>query len=87
MLQKKPHHEPISQKESLRRIIPIPNEGVHATPVERNMPGSKHRFTAKEDREAKHIMESETERGRSEKDAERIGYATVNKQKSKRNSA
>jgi hypothetical protein len=51
------------------------------------MPGSKHRFTEKEDREAKHIMVSEEERGKSEKDAERIGYATVNKQKSKRKSA
>jgi hypothetical protein len=48
------------------------------------MPGSKHRFTEKEDREAKHVMESEMERGRSEEDAERIGYATVNKQKSKK---
>jgi len=48
------------------------------------LPGSKHRFTAKEDREAKHIMESEEERGKSEKDAERIAYATVNKQKSKK---
>jgi hypothetical protein len=48
------------------------------------MPGSKHRFTQKEDREAKHVKESEMERGKSEKDAERIGYATVNKQKSKK---
>ena len=48
------------------------------------MPGSKHRFTEKEDREAQHIMESEKERGRSEEDAKRIAYATVNKQKSRK---
>jgi hypothetical protein len=48
------------------------------------MPGSKHRFTPKEDREAQHVKESEMERGKSEEDAERIGYATVNKQKSKK---
>jgi hypothetical protein len=48
------------------------------------MPGSKHRFTAKEDREAKHIIESEMERGRSAEDAKRIAYATINKQKSRK---
>jgi hypothetical protein len=48
------------------------------------MPGSKRRFTDKEDREAKHIIESEVERGRSEEDAKRIAYATVNKQKSRK---
>jgi hypothetical protein len=48
------------------------------------MPGSKHRFTEKEDREAKHIMASETERGKSEEDAKRIAYATLNKQKSRK---
>jgi hypothetical protein len=41
------------------------------------------RFTKKEERQAEHVKESEMERGRSEEDAERIGYATVNKQKSK----
>jgi len=41
------------------------------------MPNRK--FTKKEDRQAEHIAESEKERGHSEKDAERIGYATVNK--------
>jgi hypothetical protein len=39
------------------------------------------RFTNKEDRQAEHIKESEQKQGKSEKDAERIGYATVNKQK------
>ena len=48
------------------------------------MPGSKRRFTAKEDRQAEHIMESEKKEGRSKADAERIAYATVNKQKSKK---
>jgi hypothetical protein len=51
------------------------------------MPGRKRRFTEKEDREAKHIMVSEEERGKSEEDAKRIGYATVNKQKSRKDSA
>jgi hypothetical protein len=44
------------------------------------MPG-KGRFTEKEDREAEHIKESEEKRGMSKERAERIGYATVNKQK------
>lgn len=44
----------------------------------------KSRFTKKEDRQADHIKESEMERGRSEEDAERIGYATVNKQKNEK---
>jgi len=43
--------------------------------------GKKHRFTAKEDREAEHIKESEIKEGKSAKQAERIGYATVNKRK------
>jgi len=45
------------------------------------MPDKSSRFTNKEDREAEHIKESEEKRGYSEKDAERIGYATVNKQR------
>ncbi len=50
------------------------------------MPGKKSsgRFTQKEDRQAEHIKESEKEQGRSEQDAERIAYATVNKEKSKK---
>jgi len=48
-----------------------------------NMPG-KSRNTKKEDRQAEHIKESEKKQGRSEEDAERIGYATVNKQKNKK---
>jgi hypothetical protein len=46
------------------------------------MPGRGGRFTQKEDRQAEHIKESEMKRGHSEEDAERIGYATVNKEKS-----
>ena len=46
------------------------------------MPGQRH--TEKEDRQAEHIKESEEQRGYSEQDAERIAYATVNKQKQKR---
>jgi hypothetical protein len=42
------------------------------------------RFSKKEDRQAEHIKESEMDRGKSEEDAERIGYATVNKQKSEK---
>jgi hypothetical protein len=46
------------------------------------MPDKKNsRFTKKEERQAEHITESEKKRGRSEDDAERIGYATVNKHK------
>jgi hypothetical protein len=42
------------------------------------------RFSDKEDRQAEHIKESEKERGKSDEEAERIGYATVNKQKRKK---
>lgn len=45
------------------------------------MPGKNSRFTEKEDRRAEHIKESEEKRGHSAEDAERIGYATVNKEK------
>ena len=45
--------------------------------------GKKRRFTAKEDRQAKHIADSERKRGVSAKRAKSIGYATVNKQKSR----
>ena len=48
------------------------------------MPGG--RYTQKEDRQADHIKDSEKKSGRSEKDAERIAYATVNKQKSEKKS-
>mgnify|MGYP001390925704 CR=1 FL=1 len=45
------------------------------------MPGAGRRFTAKQDRMAKHIMKSEMKRGVPKAEAERIGYATVNKMK------
>ena len=41
------------------------------------MPGPGHRFSAKEDRQAKHVAASERARGMSAKRAERVGYATV----------
>lgn len=47
------------------------------------MPGAGHRFSAKEDRQAKHVAESERAKGKSAKEAKSIGYATVNKQKGK----
>lgn len=42
--------------------------------------GSKSSYSNKQKRQASHIEQSEKKRGRSEKDAERIGWATVNKQ-------
>ena len=47
------------------------------------MPG-KSRFTPKQDRQAMHIAASERARGMSPKEAKSIGYATVNKQKSRK---
>lgn len=44
------------------------------------MPGNGHRFTAKEHRQVEHIKESEEQRGMSPEEAERVGYATVNKE-------
>jgi hypothetical protein len=51
------------------------------------MPGKNSRFTEKEDRQIEHIKDSEVEAGKSEDDAERIAYATVNKQKSEKKSS
>jgi len=42
--------------------------------------GSKDTYTDKQKRQAAHIERSEREAGRSEEDAERIAWATVNKQ-------
>lgn len=47
------------------------------------MPGKKRKFSAKQDRQAKHIADSEKKKGKSAKEAKRIGYATVNKNKKK----
>ena len=48
------------------------------------MPSGKgHRFTAKEHRQAEEIIKSEEERGVPPERAERIGWATVNKRKSR----
>jgi len=48
------------------------------------MPGKGRKFTVKEDRQAKHIAESEIRAGTPAKKARAIGYATVNKQKKRR---
>ena len=45
------------------------------------MPDRNDQFTDKEDRMAEHVKQSEKKRGKSEEEAERIGYATVNKHK------
>jgi hypothetical protein len=42
--------------------------------------GDKSSYSAKQKRQAGHIEESEREQGRSEEAAERIAWATVNKQ-------
>lgn len=42
--------------------------------------GDKSSYTAKQKRQAHHIEKSAKKRGASEKTAERIGWATVNKQ-------
>jgi len=46
--------------------------------------GKSRRFTAKQDRQAKHVAASERKKGKSAKVAKRIGYATVNKNKGKK---
>ena len=42
--------------------------------------GDKSSYTEKQKRQAKHIEESEKERGLSKENAERIAWTTVNKQ-------
>ena len=42
--------------------------------------GSKKSYTGKQKRKAEHIEDSEKEKGASKKTAERIAWATVNKQ-------
>ena len=42
--------------------------------------GDKSKYTDKQKRQAEHIEKSEKKEGKSKKDAERIAYATVNKQ-------
>ncbi|WP_225766684.1 hypothetical protein [Stenotrophomonas sp. Marseille-Q4652] len=42
--------------------------------------GEKSAYTDKQKRQAAHIEQSEEKKGRSDKDAERIAWATVNKQ-------
>jgi len=42
--------------------------------------GDKSSYTDKQKRQAEHVEASERDKGRSEADAERIAWATVNKQ-------
>ena len=42
--------------------------------------GDKSAYTDKQKRKAEHINDSEVDRGRSKADAERIAWASVNKQ-------
>lgn len=42
--------------------------------------GDKSSYTDKQKRQAEHIEDSERDKGRSKADAERIAWATVNKQ-------
>lgn len=42
--------------------------------------GDKSAYTAKQKRQVQHIYESEKKQGRSDEDAQRIAWATVNKQ-------
>jgi hypothetical protein len=42
--------------------------------------GDKSSYTDKQKRQAEHVEASEREKGRSKTDAERIAWATVNKQ-------
>lgn len=42
--------------------------------------GDKSAYTDKQKRKAEHIEESERDKGRAKDDAERIAWATVNKQ-------
>ena len=42
--------------------------------------GEKSAYTDKQKRQAEHIEESEIDQGRSRDDAERIAWATINKQ-------
>ena len=42
--------------------------------------GDKSSYTDKQKRQARHIEESEKKEGKSQEDAERIAWATVNKQ-------
>ena len=46
--------------------------------------GKKHKFSLKQDRQAKHIAAGYKKKGVSVKKAKSIGYATVNKNKKKK---
>ena len=48
------------------------------------MPGKKHKFTSKQDRQASHVAASMAKKGMSPKEAKSVGYATVNKNKKRK---
>lgn len=58
-----------------------PDEVDAITPKSATASDSGSEFTEKEDREAKHIAETEEKEGKSSEEAKSIGYATVNKEK------
>jgi hypothetical protein len=71
--------------QAFRRVLTIPALGsgrVNPGPApETDMPrGDKSSYTDKQKRQAHHIEESEKKEGKSSEAAERIGWATVNKQ-------
>ena len=81
--------EPNSEEaKAIANGIPINMTLARAVLEHYDMPGKGHRFTAKQDRQAKHVEDSERARGMSPKKAKSAGYATVNanKKKSKRGS-
>ena len=56
----------------------VDSEAIGYATVKKRDP-ARHRYTAKEKRQAEHIAESERARGKSATEAKSIGYATVNK--------
>ena len=66
-----------------RRLLPDPSTPdipLRRDEVTAMTRGDKQAYTDKQKRQAQHIEESEREAGRPEQDAERIAWATVNKQ-------
>jgi hypothetical protein len=77
--------EPASLSEL--RALPLGRDGLGQALAHRNlgtfiMPrDGKHRFTEKQHRQAMHIKASMKAKGKSDEDAERIGWAALSKQK------
>lgn len=64
----------------LTRIAFLPVLGMSNASRDDMPRGEKSAYTDQQERQAEHIEESEMEEGRSREDAERIAWATVNKQ-------